>query len=215
MVVCSVNLAVPQTVFYNQRPVETGIFKKAVSEPIFLGKDGVQNDNVMDTVRHGGAEKACYLYGYEKQYSFWKKQYPNLAWEYGMLGENITLQELDEAAINIGDVFQIGEAIIQVSQPRQPCYKLGIRFNDPLMVAKFQQSPYPGIYVRVLQEGLVQPNDIMQLITKCTDSLSVLEVFRAIYDPQTAVSKIHQIINLQHIPSKLKLYLQQKYITQS
>lgn len=209
MKVASVNIATKQSVIYNGSPVETGIFKKPVGSSILLKKEGVLHDTVVDTARHGGVEKACYLYGLEA-YQFWKDQYPNATWEFGMFGENITVRGLDEADISIGDVFRIGEAVVQVSQPRQPCYKLGFRFNDPSIVDKFKQAPYPGVYVRVLQEGNVSNNDTIQFIST-SDSLTVLEIFQLLYEPEPNMEKVHEAIGLKHLSDSVKLYLQKKY----
>ena len=210
MKIVSVNIAAIQNITFDNQTVETGIFKRAAGSPVFLKKTGFLCDAIADKVHHGGAEKACYAYGLEP-YQFWKEQYPNLPWEFGMFGENLTISGLDEANIHIGDVFKIGEAVVQVSQPRQPCYKLGFLFNDPFFVTKFQRAPYPGMYLRVLQEGNISHNDVVETVSIATDSLTVLEVFQLLYAPNPDFKKIHKAISLQYLSPNVKQYLQKKY----
>ena len=128
MKVVSTNIAQPTIIEWNGEQVETGIYKKPTNTSVYLGKTDVKNDAVMDRKYHGGEHKACYFYA-ANHYEHFKVLYPHLKWEYGMFGENITLNNFEETNIRIGDTFQLGEAIIQVSEPRQPCFKLGVKFG--------------------------------------------------------------------------------------
>ena len=116
MKILSTNIARPATIEWRGQKVETGIYKYAVANPIFLGSEDVVNDHVMDRRYHGGSDKACYLYSAD-HYPFWQNKYPNQDWEWGMFGENLTISGLDESEIRIGDRFQIGNAVVQVTQP--------------------------------------------------------------------------------------------------
>src|SRR5665811_846906 len=127
MKIISTNIGEARTINWKNREVKTGIFKFPVNEPIFLGKENVENDNVIDRRYHGGIDKACYLYSAE-HYNYWQKKYPKLEMPWGMFGENLTVEGLHEATINIGDIFKIGETVVQATQPRQPCFKLEFRF---------------------------------------------------------------------------------------
>ncbi|MBV5314512.1 MAG: MOSC domain-containing protein [Prolixibacteraceae bacterium] len=176
MKIVSTNIAEPTTIEWRGQEVQTGIYKYPVEAPIFLGTEDVENDHVLDRLYHGGVDKACYLYSAD-HYSFWKNKYPSQLWQWGMFGENLTVAGLNESEIRIGDRFKIGDAEVQVSQPRQPCFKLGVRFGDQKVVDDFWQLPYPGIYVRVLQSGNVRVGDELVLIDRNTDSLAVSEVF--------------------------------------
>lgn len=176
MKIVSTNIAEPTTIEWRGQKVLTGIYKYPVEAPIFLGAEDVENDHVLDRRYHGGVDKACYLYSAD-HYSFWKNKYPALLWEWGMFGENLTVAGLNESEIWIGDRFKIGDAEVQVSQPRQPCFKLGVRFGDQNVVDDFWQLPYPGIYLRVLLPGNVKVGDELVLTDRNTDSLSVSEVF--------------------------------------
>ncbi|MBX2959250.1 MAG: MOSC domain-containing protein [Flavobacteriales bacterium] len=210
MKVLSVNISKPQTITVNGKEELTGYFKNPV-ETIYLGKTDVKEDSVVDREHHGGEDKACYLYGFN-HYEFWKNKYPQTAFDFGMFGENITVENIDESTLRIGDTFEIGEAIIQITQPRQPCYKMGIKFNNQKVVNEFRLSNFPGIYVRVLKEGNVKTNDELKLIDRDNASPTVLEVYRLIYESKPNQEKLNQLIENKFIATSLKQYIQKKYI---
>jgi MOSC domain-containing protein YiiM len=179
MKIISTNIGNPKTLKYHDRLIRTGIFKYSVDEPIFLGKEDVENDHVIDRRYHGGQDKACYLYSAD-HYSYWKRLYPELDMPWGMFGENLSVEGLNEDEVNIGDIFKIGDAVVQVTQPRQPCFKLEFRFHDREIVRKFIESGYPGVYVRVLEDGSVKTGDSMELLEK-KDSVSIQKVYQMLY----------------------------------
>jgi len=176
MLVVSTNIGETVTVEWRDQKVQTGIFKFEVDEPICLGYEDVFNDHVFDRRYHGGIDKACYLYS-AAHYPFWQNKFPHLDWKWGMFGENITVADLDESEIRIGDQFKIGDALVQVTQPRQPCFKLGIRFGNQAVVEDFWNLPFPGVYLRVLKSGNVKKGDEFILVERNHESLSVSEVF--------------------------------------
>lgn len=176
MEIVSTNIGEPVTIEWRGQKLQTGIYKYPVEVPIYLGKEDVASDNVIDRRYHGGVDKACYLYSAD-HYSFWQKEYPDVSLQWGMFGENLTVKGLDEATIRIGDKFKIGTAIVQVTQPRQPCFKLGIRFENPEVVSDFWSRPYPGVYVRVLEEGEARVGDQITRVETNPESLSVADVF--------------------------------------
>ena len=176
MKVISTNIGKARLIEWRGQQLSTGIYKYPVDEPIFLGWEDVQNDQVMDRRYHGGKDKACYLYSSD-YYNFWKNKYPEADWQWGMFGENLTVAGLNESEILIGDIYRIGKAVVQVSQPRQPCFKLGIRFGNQQAVDDFWHLPYPGVYVRVVESGSVRVGDEMILLERNPQSLSLVEVF--------------------------------------
>ena len=179
MKIISTNIGEPRTILWRGKAVNSGIFKYSVDEPIQLEVEDVVNDHVIDRRYHGGVDKACYLYSAD-HYSYWQSLYPKLKMPWGMFGENLTVEGLHEAKVNIGDIFKIGEAVVQATQPRQPCFKLEFRFNDREIVRKFVESGFSGVYVRVLEKGSVKAGDSMKLIEK-KESLSIQEVYKFIY----------------------------------
>lgn len=176
MKLISTNIGERKTVLWNDKKVETGIFKFSVDKPIFLGSEDVRDDNVIDRRFHGGINKAVYGYSY-KHYDYFKKLHPDLDWQYGMFGENLTFSELDEEEITVGSVYEIGECIIQVTEPRQPCFKLGIRFESTEIISQFWNSTKSGVYFKVLHEGFVRSGDELLLLKKLNSTPTIAEVY--------------------------------------
>lgn len=175
MRVVSTNIGEPVTISWRGKEVKTGIYKYPVEKPIFLGKEDVENDHVVDRRVHGGVDKACYLYGVEN-YSYWKEKYPQLDWDFGMFGENLTIEGFSENQVKIGSIYKLGTARVQISRPRQPCYKLGVRFEDPTIIKQFIDSKLSGVYVRVLEPGSVSTNDTMILEKEHVNGITIKEL---------------------------------------
>jgi MOSC domain-containing protein YiiM len=192
MKVISTNTGKAREIEWNGKIVSTGIFKFAVNAPIFLGNEDVENDNVIDRRYHGGTDKACYLYSAD-HYNYWKTLYPTLELPWGMFGENLTVEGLNEVEINIGDIFKIGETIVQATQPRQPCFKLEFRFHNRNIVKQFVDSGFAGVYVRVLKNGNIQPGDAMQLVER-KNSISICEVFELLYTENFDRAKVERAV---------------------
>lgn len=176
MKVISVNIGKMKKVQWKNKTYETGIYKFPVKESIFLGKEDVVGDAVIDRNYHGGFDKAVYAYS-EDHYIFWKKLYPDLEFNYGMFGENLTISNLLEEEICVGSIYQLGGAKIQVTKPRQPCVKLGIRFQDAKVIKQFWNSTKSGIYFKVLETGKVAINDVLILLEEAKNTPSIAEVF--------------------------------------
>ena len=176
MRVVSVNLGERRSVEYNDTVVETGIFKYPINAPIFLGEEDVENDAVVNRKYHGGIEQAVYAYS-EEHYEYWKKLYPNLDWEYVMFGENMTITNLEEMEIFVGNQYKLGGAIIEVTKPREPCMKLGLRFGTQAILKQFWNSTKSGIYFKVLQTGKVAVGDVLIPIHIAENSKSIAEVY--------------------------------------
>lgn len=180
MRVIATNTGKPTTINWKGKEVITGIFKYPTSEPIFLKKEDVLGDAVIDRKHHGGIDKACYLFSADK-YDYWKQLYPNLEWNWGMFGENITIEGFDETKINIGDILKIGNVTAQVSIPREPCFKLGIRFNNQKVLKDFINIALPGTYIKILTEGKVSKNDEVTIIKKSSKKLTIQDAFKRKY----------------------------------
>ncbi len=177
MKVISVNIGELKKVKWRNSVIETGIFKYPVSEPIYLERENVRYDQIENRVHHGGIEQAVYAYG-EQHYHFWKEKYPDQDWDYGMFGENITITDFDETAIHVGATYKLGSAKIQVTKPRQPCMKLGIRFNTQSIVKEFWNSTKSGVYFKVLEMGSVQNGDILELLEDQPDNATIAQVYQ-------------------------------------
>jgi len=151
--IISVNVGRPQRLLYQGKEVETGIFKEPAEGEIFLSKVNLDGDEQADLVYHGGVEKAVCVYPYE-HYAYWTERLGK-EMRFGAFGENLTVTRLLEDEVCIGDIFQWGEAVVQVSQPRQPCHKLAKRYDAPELALWVQETGYTGFYFRVQQEGVV------------------------------------------------------------
>lgn len=180
MKVVSTNKGTSVEINYHGKVVNTGMYKFPVDEGIYLGKADVKDDSVIDRRYHGGVDKACYWYS-AKHYDFWKNRFPDLEWDYGMFGENLSISELDEGEVKIGDVYEVGECLVQVTQPRQPCFKLNYRFSCDSMVKEFIAAGFPGVYIRVLREGTINKGDELILKERNEQSLSIREVYQLLY----------------------------------
>lgn len=176
MKVISVNIGELKVINYKGKIVETGIFKYPVNQPVFLGTEVVKNDVIIDRKHHGGIEKAVYGYS-QNHYEYWKELYPNLDWDYGMLGENLTISNLEETEIYVGNTYKLGEVLLEVTKPREPCYKLGIRFGTQEILRQFWNSTKCGIYFKVLQTGNVKVGDELILVHKAENSPTIAEVY--------------------------------------
>ena len=176
MKVVSVNLGERKSISYNGKIIETGIFKYPAKSPIFLGEEDVENDAVIDRKHHGGIDQAVYAYS-EQHYDYWKKLYPDLDWEFGVFGENLTITNLEETSILVGSQYKLGETIIEVTKPRQPCMKLGLRFGTQAILKQFWNSTKSGIYYKVVKTGKVSVGDILTPIHIAENSQSIAEVY--------------------------------------
>jgi len=176
MKLVSVNVGEKKTINYKGRIIETGIFKKPMDFPIFLGEEDVEKDAVIDRKYHGGIDQAVYAYS-ENHYQYWKELYPNLEWNFGMFGENLTISNLEETEIKVGNQYKLGETIIEVTKPREPCMKLGLVFGTQKILKQFWNSTKCGIYFKVLQTGNVAVDDELILIKKAENSPTISEVY--------------------------------------
>jgi MOSC domain-containing protein YiiM len=163
MQVISVNVGQPREVIWKGQTVTTGIFKEPVAGRIAVRRLNLDGDRQADHTVHGGPEKAIYAYPAE-YYAFWRAQFPEMDLPWGMFGENLTITGLLDDTVHIGDRFQVGSAHLMVTQPRLPCYKLGLKFGRDDILKRFLQSRLTGFYFSVIKEGEVAANDPISLL---------------------------------------------------
>jgi len=171
----SCNVGKPVRVNHRGREVLTSIFKAPVEGPVHLSRLNLAGDQQADLTVHGGFEKAVYVYSAD-HYSYWRHELSREDLPWGMFGENFTIDGGTEPTIGIGDRFQIGSAIVQVTQPRMPCFKLALKFGRPDMVKLFWASGRSGFYLSVLQEGEVRSGDPWVWIGQADARVTVSEV---------------------------------------
>jgi MOSC domain-containing protein YiiM len=175
--VLSVNVGMPRQVPVRGGSVLTSIFKTPVLARVAVRRHNIEGDRQSDLTVHGGPYKAVYSYPGE-HYGYWREQLPDTQLQYGNFGENLTTEGLLEEEVSIGDRFRVGSAILQVTQPRMPCFKLGIRFDRADMVKRFWQSGRPGIYFGVVEEGEVAAGDAITKVEDAEIRISVADVVR-------------------------------------
>lgn len=171
----SLNVARPRLVLYNGSSVSTGIFKQPVSGPVSLCKLNLDGDRQADLSVHGGPDKAVYGYPSE-HYEFWHNQFPDTDLPWGMFGENLTTEGLDESELPLGDRLQLGSAILMVRQPRMPCFKLAIKFQRDDILERFLRSGRSGFYFSVEQEGTVAAEDSFHFLTRELQAITISEM---------------------------------------
>lgn len=202
MKIVSLNVGIPRKVPYGDREVLTGIFKSPVTGPLLLRRLNLDGDHQADLENHGGRNKAVYAYPSE-HYEFWRRELPGMELSWGIFGENLTIEGLTEEDACIGDHFRIGEAVVAVSQPRIPCYKLGLRFGRDDMPKKFLASGRSGIYFSVVEEGLVNTGDAIERIHQNEHGISVAEINRAYVHGRENVPLVRRIVRSEILPPGL------------
>lgn len=175
MQVVSLNIAQPEWVDAGEKRVLTGIFKKPADGARPVRRLGIDGDGQADLVHHGGEDKAVYGYPHE-HYARWADELGRDDFAMGQFGENLTTNGLLEADLCIGDTVRAGTALLQVSQPRVPCAKLGIRMGDRSFVRRFLESLRTGFYFRVLEEGAIRAGDALSIASRDTDGFSVRDI---------------------------------------
>jgi MOSC domain-containing protein YiiM len=207
--IISVNVGLPRLVLRDGEPVSTGIFKEPVTHRIMMRTLNLDGDRQADLSVHGGPEKAVYVYPSE-HYEFWKHELPDMDLSWGVFGENFTTTGLLETEVNIGDKFRIGTAEVMVTQPRMPCYKLGIRFGRADIIKRFLVSERTGFYLSVLKEGEVGAGDEIELLEKNGAGVKVVDVTRLYSSDKDNVDVLRRLITLEELPESWREYFQRR-----
>ncbi len=174
MQIVSVNVGLPRDISWKETTVRTAIFKEPVVGQVSVGKLNLAGDKQADLTVHGGEDKAVYAYPSE-HYDYWRKELASgLSW--GNFGENLTTEGLSEGALFIGDRLSIGSVVLSVTQPRMPCYKLGIRFDRDDMIKPFLASRRCGFYFSVVQEGELSAESKIEFLSRDPERVSVIDI---------------------------------------
>jgi len=196
------------------RAAPSGINKRATPRRLWLGREGLAGDAQGDRKHHGGPEKAVHHYPFD-HYAYWRETLGSLDLlaRPGAFGENVSTTLLTEPAVAIGDTFRLGGAILQVSQGRQPCWKLNLRFGVPDMAARVQASGRTGWYYRVLEEGFVQAGDTLTLLDRITPDWTIERLWRALYVDALNTAELVQVTELAHLPENWRRYAARRLAT--
>ena len=205
MKILSVNVGLPREVTWQGKAVTTGIFKEPVSGPVMMRKLNLDGDGQADLTVHGGVSKAIYAYPSE-HYDYWQAELPGVDLPWGMFGENFTTEGLLEEAVYIGDKFRIGEAEVMVTEPRMPCYKLGIKFGRPDIIKRFLASRRTGFYFAVVREGMVGAGDAVELIGREQHEISITDITRLYAFEKDDLKSLRRAIEVEALPENWKGY---------
>jgi MOSC domain-containing protein YiiM len=203
----SVNVGEPRQVQWQGKMVSTGIFKDPVNGRVMMRTLNLDGDQQADLTVHGGVDKAVYAYPVE-HYGFWRNELTGIDLPTGMFGENLTIEGLAENSVFIGDRFQIGDAEVIATQPRMPCYKLGLRFARPDMVKRFLASRRTGFYFSVAREGTVGAGDSIRLVSRGQDAIRVSDITRLYAVDKNDREGLRRAIEIKSLPESWKGYFQ-------
>lgn len=212
MKLVSVNSGLPREVMWHGRSVTTGIFKEPVEGKVALRRLNLDGDRQADLSVHGGEYKAVYCYP-AAHYDYWKKELPGRELPMGMFGENFTTGGLLEDSVHLGDRFSVGSAQVVVTQPRMPCYKLGVRFQSDDMVRRFLASGRTGFYLAVTREGEVGAGDVIKVISRDDNAVPVSEITRLYIAKRYGegdVASVRRAIRVAALPESWKGYFRER-----
>lgn len=209
MKLISVNVGLPRQVTWKGKTVSTGIFKEPVKERVMVRSLNLDGDGQADLTVHGGLDKAVYVYSLE-HYDYWRSELSDTELTPGIFGENFTVAGFREAELNIGDRFQVGNVKLMVTQPRLPCYKLGIRFGRADMVKRFLSSRRTGFYFRVLQEGEVGVGDTLELVSRDDHNITVADITQLYVREQDNPELLRRAAQLEALPESWRDYFQEQ-----
>ena len=209
MKVLSVNVGQPREVVVDDRLVRTSIFKSPVTGRIPIRNNNLAGDAQSDLSVHGGRAKAIYAYPHE-HYTFWREQLPDVDLRPGHFGENLTIEGLLEENVHVGDRLKMGSAELLVTQPRLPCYKLGIRFGRADMVKRFLASRRTGFYLSVAVEGDLGPGDTIEVLDRQPAAISIPELLRMYLKEGVASGRIREVIAIPVLSDAWRAELQKQ-----
>lgn len=209
MRIVSIQVGSPREVLSKGRVVTTAIFKQPVAGHVMLRGLNLDGDQQADLSVHGGPEKAVYVYPVE-HYPFWRAEYPELDLPYGMFGENLTSEGLLEDDVCIGDAFRIGGAEVVATQPRMPCYKLGVKFGRDDILKRFLRSRRTGWYLSVTHEGEIGPGDPIERLSRDPHGLTITDLTRLYAEDRFNLDLLHRALAVPALPAAWRDYFQQR-----
>ncbi|MEW9700555.1 MOSC domain-containing protein [Paenibacillus sp. SI8] len=195
MEIMSINVGLPKTMIYHGKELVTGIYKSPVSSSLYVSKVQLDGDGQADLINHGGEDKALCVYC-EEHYLYWETAMDKKL-EFGAFGENLTVRGLSEQEVCIGDTFEIGEVVVQVSQPRQPCFKLAKRYDVADLAVQVQDTGYTGYYFRVLKEGIIPVNPPIKLLEKDEAGVTIAYANGIKYHDKANVAGVERILAVE------------------
>ena len=203
MKILSINTSPPKKINFKNKIVKTSIFKEPKNNELSVTKNGLEGDRQADLLAHGGINKAIYAYSY-KHYEYWgnflRKDFSE---EYGLVGENLTIDDFDEKNIYIGDEFRISKTILKVTQPRIPCYKISIKMNEKNFMKYFIEYNYLGIYMKVINDGIIKKGDEIELTYREPNSMTIYDISMLLFSDNN-IKKMKKATSLDCLTDEIK-----------
>lgn len=209
MKIISLNVGRPRLVVWEGQSVSTGIYKSPVEGRVMLRALNLDGDRQADLTVHGGAYKAVYAYPSE-HYAYWRGELPGIELPWGVFGENFTTEGLDESSVNIGDRFRVGGAEVVVTQPRMPCYKLGIKFGRMDMLKRFLASGRTGFYFSVEREGEVAAGDEVEPLGRDKHNVTVADITRLYSRGREDFETMRRAVEVEALPESWRQHFRQQ-----
>ena len=206
MKIVSVNVGLPREVVWKGITVQTAIFKEPVAGAVAIRELNLAGDQQADLTVHGGSEKAVYAYPAE-HYEYWRKQLSDVSLSWGTFGENLTTAGLWEETLCIGDLLKIGSAVLRVTQPRMPCYKLQLRFNRDDMIKRFLVSGRSGFYLSVIEPGNVGAGSRVEILDRDPNSVTITDIVRLYFGQARDPELLQRAMNVTSLPENWKTQL--------
>ena len=214
MKVISINVGMPKEIVYDGRAIQTGIFKSAVPGRIPVTALNLKGDGQADLTVHGGPSKAIYAYPSE-HYAFWRDELPEISFNYGMFGENLTTEGLLEHELNVGDRLCVGSAELMVTKPRLPCYKLNLKFGREDIVKRFLQSRRTGFYFAVLREGTIGAADQIEILSRDANGVTVADITQLYAFDRNDSAGMRRAAEVSALPSSWRSYFRDRIVKQA
>ncbi|MEK6658511.1 MAG: MOSC domain-containing protein [Campylobacterota bacterium] len=194
---------------FSDKQWESGSFKEVIDTQVWAGKVGFIGDEVADKVHHGGTEKAIFANSYEN-YESWAKFLGLKTIPFGALAENLTIFGFHESSVCLGDIHKMGSAVLQVSQPRKPCWKISKRWNNKKFTNEIYTSGLTGWYYRVLEEGFIEAGDKIEILLHDEAKISILDANKAFADPSKYRELLEKIANIPSIAPSYKTSVEKR-----
>ena len=208
MKLLSVNVSLPKQVPYQGKIITTGIFKEPVSDRVMVHALNVQGDGQADRKVHGGRDMAVYAYPFD-HYKFWEGSLGRSGFPFGQFGENLTVEGLSEKTVRVGDVFRVGGALLQATQPRTPCYKLALRMGEgPDFLRRFLDSGRLGFYLRVIQEGEIGAGDAIECVDTDGGAVTIAEFIHIYLHEKHDPDSLRHVLASRDLGEAWRIYLE-------
>jgi MOSC domain-containing protein YiiM len=206
MKIVSVNVGLPREAVWKGITVQTAIFKEPVDGPVTISKLNLAGDKQADLTVHGGSDKAVYAYPTE-HYEYWREELPEVSFSWGNFGENLTTEGLREDTVCIGDRLKIGSAVLMVTQPRMPCYKLALRFDRDDMIKRFLKSGRSGFYFSVIEPGEVTLGSKVEILSRDPNRVTIVDIVRLYLSQTLDPELLQRATNVRALKGKWKAQL--------